>query len=82
MLFRSLGEYKIECNTSVNLAKIKLERSLAFNKDLNEGDLISLNDLHMISPGNGFKWSDKNLFIGNKLKLNVGYNTLLNEKHK
>lgn len=77
----SLGEYKIECNNSVNLAKTKLERSLAFNKNLNKGDIISLNDLHMISPGNGFKWDDKDKFIGKKLLNNVKSNTLLNEKY-
>jgi len=77
----SLGEYKIECNTSVNLAKIKLERSLAFNKNINRGDTITLNDLHMISPGNGFKWNDKDKFIGKKLLNNVKSNILLNEKH-
>lgn len=77
----SLGEYKIECNDSVNLAKVKLERSLAFNKNLNKGDIISLNDLHMISPGNGFKWDDKDKFIGKKLLNNVKSNTLLNEKY-
>jgi sialic acid synthase SpsE len=77
----SLGEYKIELNNSVNLAKIKLERSLAFNKNLNKGDIISLNDLHMISPGNGFKWDDKDKFIGKKLLNNVKSNTLLNEKY-
>jgi len=77
----SLGESKIECNSSVNSAKIKLERSLAFNKDLNKGDTITLNDLHMISPGNGFKWDSKNRFIGKKLLNNIKLNTLLNEKH-
>jgi len=77
----SLGDQKIECNPSVISAKNKLERSLAFNKDLNKGDIIKEQDLHMISPGDGYKWDDKNLFIGNKLKLNIEYNTLLNEKH-
>jgi len=77
----SLGDEKIECNPSVTSSKNKLERSLAFNKSLNEGDIIREQDLHMISPGDGYKWGDRNLFVGNKLKLNVEYNTLLNEKY-
>jgi sialic acid synthase len=78
----SLGTSKIECNPSVKSAKVKLERSLAFNKNLVKGDVIKEQDLHMISPGNGYKWGDKDLFIGKKLKTNIESNTLLNEKHK
>ena len=78
----SLGNLKIECNPSVKSAKIKLERSLAFNKNLIKGDIIKEEDLHMISPGDGYKWEDKKLFIGKELKNNVESNTLLNEKHK
>ena len=77
----SLGDFKIERNPSVILAKNKLERSLAFNKNLNKGKIIKEEDLHMISPGDGFKWEDKKLFIGKKLKVNIKHNTLLNEKH-
>ena len=36
----------------------------------------------MISPGDGYKWRDKELFVGKELKINVESNTLLNEKHK
>ena len=78
----SLGDHTIECNPSVIPAKNKLERSLAFNKDLKKGHVIKEEDLHMISPGDGYKWVDKKLFIGKKLKNNVEYNTLLDEKHK
>ena len=78
----SLGDHTIECNPSVIPAKNKLERSLAFNKDLKKGHIIKEEDLHMISPGDGYKWVDKKLFIGKKLKNNIEYNTLLDEKHK
>jgi len=77
----SLGEHTIECNSSVSLAKNKLERSLAFNKDLKKGHIIKEEDLHMISPGDGYKWEDKGIFIGKELKIDIEYNTLLNEKH-
>ena len=76
----SLGEFKIECNPSVKSAKIKLERSLAVNKNLTKGDIIKEEDLHMISPGDGYKWEDRKLFIGKELKINVQSNTLLINK--
>ena len=76
----SLGECTtMECNPSVNNAKTKLERSLAFNKDLKKGHIIKEEDLHMISPGDGYKWEDRKLFIDCELKNNVEYNTLLKQ---
>lgn len=52
---------------SVIIAKEKLERSIASNKDLPAGHIITENDIHLLSPGNGFKWSEKNKVIGKKI---------------
>ena len=73
----SKGNYDIYCDSSVTSAKIKLERSLAFKVDKKVGDIIQLEDLHMISPGDGYKWHDKDKFIGKQLKQNVNKNTLV-----
>jgi len=73
----SLGEYKIEQNKSVQGAKIKLERSLAVNKNLPAGHILTENDIHMISPGDGYKWGDRHKFIGTTLNKDIIANTLL-----
>ena len=62
----SMGEWKMFMDESVSAAKEKLERSLATNKDLNVGDSLRLEDLHMISPGSGYKWKDKDTFLLSK----------------
>jgi sialic acid synthase SpsE len=76
----SLGEHIIKRDSSVEEAKIKLERSLAFKVSKKIGDIISLKDLHMISPGSGFKWQDRNKFIGKTVNCNIESNTLITEK--
>lgn len=73
----SLGDYKIERNSSVKGAKTKLERSLAVNKNLPKGHILTENDIHMISPGDGYKWEDRHKFIGVALSNSIEANTLL-----
>jgi sialic acid synthase SpsE len=67
----SLGEEKIEIVNSVESARNKLERSIATNKDLKKGVLITENDIHLLSPGDGVKWIDKDQLVGKTLSLNL-----------
>lgn len=63
----SIGEEKIFIEDSVIGARTKLERSIATLRDLPKNHLISENDIHLLSPGDGFKWTDKDQIIGKKL---------------
>lgn len=63
----SLGREELFIDDAVKSAKIKLERSIATNKDMNAGEIITEKDIHLLSPGDGFKWTDKNKIIGKKL---------------
>ncbi|KGL62087.1 N-acetylneuraminate synthase family protein [Polaribacter sp. Hel1_85] len=67
----SMGEEKIEIVNSVESARNKLERSIAANKDLKKGALISEKDIHLLSPGDGVKWIDKDKLIGKTLSLDI-----------
>jgi 3-deoxy-D-glycero-D-galacto-nononate 9-phosphate synthase len=58
-------------------AKRKLERSIATNKTLSKGHVISEKDIHLLSPGDGFKWADKNEVIGKELKSELLKNELI-----
>jgi len=75
----SMGEWKMFMDESVSAAKEKLERSLATNKDLNVGDSLRLEDLHMISPGSGYKWKDKDTFLNKMFNRPVPKNTLISD---
>jgi 3-deoxy-D-glycero-D-galacto-nononate 9-phosphate synthase len=58
-------------------AKNKLERSIATNKNLPKGHIISEEDIHLLSPGDGIKWINKNEVIGKELKSELLKNEII-----
>ena len=77
---KSIGEENIFRDESVTSASDKLERSLALKNNLKKNQIISKDDIYMISPGNGFKWNDIGKFVGKKINKDLEKNTLLNIK--
>ncbi|MCD4664158.1 MAG: N-acetylneuraminate synthase family protein [Bacteroidales bacterium] len=63
---KSLGTKEIFASDSVGNTKVKLERSIATNRIILKGDIINENDIHLLSPGDGFKWIEKGNVIGRK----------------
>ena len=76
-----LGTEDLYIDRSVATSKVKLERSIASNKDLKVGHIITENDIHMLSPGDGFKWSERSLLIGKKIKTFVPKNEIIYPKY-
>ena len=68
MLEMQFGVEDIFISDGVAAAKEKLERSIATKRSMKAGELISENDLHMLSPGDGFKWADLDKVIGHVLQ--------------
>lgn len=60
----SIGEEEIFIEEAVKASRVKLERSIASTRDIKAGETITEADIHMLSPGDGFKWSEKNSVIG------------------
>lgn len=73
---RSLGVEDIYIEEGVISAKHKLERSIATNVSLKKGDVIKDEHLHLLSPGDGYKWSQKNEIIGKKVNKDIPQNEL------
>jgi len=69
ILEMQMGEEKIFISDGVEQAKVKLERSIATKRDMKKGEVIQEQDIHMLSPGDGIKWADKERVIG-KILLN------------
>jgi sialic acid synthase len=67
VLEMSMGKEEIFIEESVKASRIKLERSIASNKDLPKGHILKETDLHMLSPGDGFKWAEKEAVIGKEM---------------
>src|SRR5699024_7404266 len=73
----ALGEEKMFIHDSVREAKEKLERSIAANKNLPPEHIISEEDLHLLSPGTGFKWNERHQLIGKKVIQSIPKNELI-----
>ena len=76
----SLGEEKIVVEDAVINAKKKLERSVATLVDMEEGELIREENLHLLSPGDGVKWVDRHVLIGKRLKRAIPRNEIIYPK--
>lgn len=73
----ALGEKAFFESSVVKQSKVKLERSIATKRAMNKGAVIKEEDIHLLSPGDGFKWSDLAKVIGKKLAKNVPENEIL-----
>lgn len=67
----SLGEDDIIVMDDTLKAKEKLERSIASIKKMEAGHIVTENDIHLLSPGDGFKWSERDKVLGKRLKESI-----------
>lgn len=72
-----MGTKDLYIDKSVAASKVKLERSIATNKLLDVGHIIQLDDLHMLSPGDGYKWSQVGEVVGKKVKVEIPANEVI-----
>ena len=77
LLELSMGSNAIFIDPSVKNSSLKLERSIATNRDMKAGEIITPNDIHLLSPGDGYKWMDKDCVIGKKLLYDIGRNEII-----
>jgi 3-deoxy-D-glycero-D-galacto-nononate 9-phosphate synthase len=73
----SIGNYGMFVSDSVQATRVKLERSVATLRPIAAGETITEKDLHMLSPGNGFKWADRDQIIGKKAVANIPANEII-----
>lgn len=74
---RWLGNEKLYIDKSVLSAKIKLERSIATKRVLKVGEIIKEEDLHLLSPGDGFKWSQLSEVLGHEVIKDIPANEII-----
>jgi len=77
LLEKSFGKKDIFIDPSTFISKVKLERSIASNKELNKGTIIKKEDLHLLSPGDGLKWNEKNKIIGKTVNEKILKNEII-----
>lgn len=61
---KSMGKEDLYIEEGVLSAKNKLERSIASNRTILKGEVITEHDIHLLSPGDGYKWVDRDQIVG------------------
>lgn len=74
---RWMGSEELYIEQSVASSKVKLERSIATLKKINKGEIITEADIHMLSPGDGFKWIEKGKVVGHTAKVDIPENEII-----
>ncbi len=77
----ALGEKVFFESPVVKNSKVKLERSIATKRSMLKGEILSQEDVHLLSPGDGFKWSQLDKVLGKRLSEDVPANEILYTKH-
>jgi sialic acid synthase SpsE len=77
ILDESMGVEDVFIVEDTKSAKVKLERSIATNRVIKQGEIITEKDIQMLSPGDGFKWSEKDNVIGKKAKIDIEVNEVI-----
>jgi sialic acid synthase len=81
LIERSMGTEDVFIAESTVSAKHKLERSIATNRHIAAGEIIQESDLHLLSPGDGFKWHEKNLIVGKIASSAIPENEIIYPNH-
>ncbi|WP_297089119.1 N-acetylneuraminate synthase family protein [uncultured Draconibacterium sp.] len=76
----SKGKEELRIEQDVAAARNKLERSVASLKSIKEGQLITIEDIHLLSPGDGVKWADKQQILGKRAKTDILANEIIYPK--
>lgn len=72
-----LGIEDIFIEPDTQVARKKLERSIAVKRAMKSGEVVREDDLHLLSPGDGFKWVEREQVIGKRLKRDIEMNEIL-----
>lgn len=78
---RWLGREDLYIDPAVAGAKIKLERSLATRRDLPAGHVITEEDIHLLSPGDGFRWTERDMVVGHVLSKEIAADSIIYKEY-
>ncbi len=72
-----LGSEDLYIEKDITDARKKLERSIATIREIKKGEIIKEEDIHMLSPGDGYKWIQRNEVIGKIALQNIPANEII-----
>lgn len=78
---KSIGVKDMFMSEVVKASKIKLERSIATRHDMQQGQVITENDIHLLSPGDGYKWASRSQVVGKQLATDLQKDQIIYKNH-
>jgi len=81
LIERSMGVEDVFIAESTVSAKHKLERSIATIREIQAGEVITEADLHLLSPGDGFKWHELEKVVGRTAINTIPANEIIYSQH-
>ena len=78
---RWIGTKDLYIEKGVLSSKIKLERSIATIRAMRKGEVVKQEDLHMLSPGDGYKWCQLSEVVGRTLTEDIPANEVIYPQH-
>jgi sialic acid synthase len=81
LIERSMGTEDVFIAESTVSAKHKLERSIATKREILAGEVIQESDLHLLSPGDGFKWHELTQVAGKVANQNIPADEIIYPQH-
>jgi sialic acid synthase len=81
LIERSMGVEDVFIADSTVSAKHKLERSIATIRTINAGETIQESDLHLLSPGDGYKWHELNNVVGKTAATTIPADEIIYPQH-
>lgn len=76
-LEQAFGDYGIYAEEAVDGARLKLERSIASLRPIEAGEVIGEADIHMLSPGDGYKWLERGKVVGKRARTRIPPNEII-----
>ena len=73
----AFGESAIFKSEASLEAMEKLQRSLATNRAMKKGEMVTQSDVHLLSPGDGYQWRDRNEVLGKVLMTDIPANEII-----
>jgi 3-deoxy-D-glycero-D-galacto-nononate 9-phosphate synthase len=73
----SMGVKDIFIADGAQNSKLKLERSIASRRHIAKGMVIRAEDLHLLSPGDGFSWIERHKVIGKRALNDIPENEII-----
>ena len=81
LIERSMGKKEIFVAEGIESSKAKLERSIATKTKVAKGQVFTEENIHLVSPGDGFQWNERDKVIGHVASENLSANQTIYPKH-